>query len=167
MSDMVRRAVFLQRSANPDIAYDLDIPENPVSLACDDRQIGQALTNLLQNAADSILARPDTADCAGGEIHVAVEASPDQITIAVGDNGIGLPKGIDRDITDPYVTTRTEGTGLGLAIVRKIMEDHNGSLDLEDIEIGGARVSLVFPAHGAANDGAAGDQSNGPEDHGA
>ena len=166
VSDMVRRAVFLQRSANPDIVYDLDLPKKPISLACDDRQVGQALTNLLQNAADSVLAKSQEPDGGGGKIHVAVEGGQDQVTIAVTDNGIGLPKELDRDITDPYVTTRTEGTGLGLAIVRKIMEDHNGTLGLEDLEIGGACISLAFPIHGVAEHVAANPQSNSPKDHG-
>jgi two-component system nitrogen regulation sensor histidine kinase NtrY len=66
------------------------------------------------------------------------------VTIAVEDNGRGLPQdGRDR-LTEPYVTTRVKGTGLGLAIVKKIMEDHHGELVLEDCEGGGARVKLVF-----------------------
>ena len=46
-------------------------------------------------------------------------------TISVTDTGLGLPKNILEDLTDPYVTTRKNGTGLGLAIVKKFMEDHN------------------------------------------
>jgi two-component system nitrogen regulation sensor histidine kinase NtrY len=153
VADIVRRAVVLQRSANPGITYNLDLPVDKVELLCDDRQVGQALTNLLQNAADAIAGKSkDGPDSAG---HITVEVGHDrgndegQIVIAVTDDGVGLPKDIDRDITDPYVTTRTQGTGLGLAIVQKIMEDHGGTLVLEDADEGGARVSLVFQADGA------------------
>jgi len=48
-------------------------------------------------------------------------------------------------LTEPYVTTRTKGTGLGLAIVKKIMEEHGGSLWLDDRDGGGAVVRLIFP----------------------
>jgi nitrogen fixation/metabolism regulation signal transduction histidine kinase len=47
---------------------------------------------------------------------------------------------------EPYVTTRTKGTGLGLAIVKKIVEDHKGKIELENIA-GGARVTLSFLQH--------------------
>lgn len=67
------------------------------------------------------------------------------MTITIVDNGIGLP-GHDRDLTEPYVTTRGRGTGLGLAIVKKIMEDHAGSITLMDSpETGGAKVVGEFP----------------------
>jgi two-component system nitrogen regulation sensor histidine kinase NtrY len=52
----------------------------------------------------------------------------------------------ERDrLTEPYVTTRAKGTGLGLAIVKKIMEDHAGTLEMQDNPGGGARVVLSIP----------------------
>ncbi len=66
------------------------------------------------------------------------------ISVAVEDNGKGLPSESRERLTEPYVTTRAKGTGLGLAIVKKIMEDHGGWLVMEDREGGGARVSLAF-----------------------
>jgi len=110
----------------------------------------QALTNLLQNAADSIQARvkADGPGAEKGRIKLVLSSENRRISISVEDNGIGLPRDIGRDITDPYVTTRAEGTGLGLAIVRKIMEDHGGELTLEDGLESGAKVSLIFRATG-------------------
>jgi len=148
LNAIVRRAVFLQRSAKADVDYKVELPEADNELVCDDRQLGQALTNLLQNAADSIRTRLKSDDATKGEIRVVVRRTERRVEISVEDNGIGLPKGLGRDLTDPYVTTRPDGTGLGLAIVRKIMEDHGGELTLEDREEGGARVTLVFRASG-------------------
>jgi two-component system nitrogen regulation sensor histidine kinase NtrY len=149
---ILRAAVFLQRSAKSDIDFEVDMPEGAVMLMCDERQIGQALTNLLQNAADSVQARSAAEKAAGrdykGRIRASLRQRRRRIEVAVEDNGIGLPKDLGRDITEPYVTTRAEGTGLGLAIVRKIMEDHGGELTLEDQDEGGARVSLLFQASG-------------------
>jgi two-component system nitrogen regulation sensor histidine kinase NtrY len=164
VADMVRRAVFLQRSANPPITYDLDLPDDKVELVCDDRQIGQALINLLQNAADAIAGKSGDGQDGVGHITVEVGHDKDQIVIAVTDDGVGLPKDVDRDITDPYVTTRTQGTGLGLAIVRKIMEDHGGTLVLEDADEGGARVSLLFQADGAPGVAPKVSQTGNPEE---
>jgi two-component system nitrogen regulation sensor histidine kinase NtrY len=144
---LCRQAVFLQQNANPSIVYTTEAPE-AAQFVCDGRQVGQALTNLLQNAADSILARPVTEGGAlpEGRIVVRLVANAGEVGIDVEDNGIGLPVDQRDQLTEPYVTTRAKGTGLGLAIVRKIMEDHGGELVLEDREGGGARVRLVFPA---------------------
>ncbi len=139
--DIVRQAVFLQRTATPEIRFDLDLPA-AVRLACDARQVSQALINLLKNAAESIQARDGAVP--PGMIAVRVREAAQQTALVVEDNGRGLPpEGRDR-LAEPYVTTRSKGTGLGLAIVKKIMEDHGGELILEDREGGGARVALVF-----------------------
>ncbi len=145
LSDLCRQAVFLQRNANAVIDYDLDLPDQPVRLACDGRQISQAVTNLLQNAADAIEGRTGD-DLPKGRIALALSCEKGDAVIAVEDNGKGLPTEERERLTEPYVTTRAKGTGLGLAIVRKIMEDHGGRLLLEDGSEGGARVTLRFPA---------------------
>jgi two-component system nitrogen regulation sensor histidine kinase NtrY len=153
LTEILRQALFLQHSANPAIRYLDDVPAEPLILMCDARQIGQALTNLLQNAADSIKER--LAGGAGaklsanpgqgeGEIHLALVQDDGRLAVEVADNGLGLPPDKRHRLTDPYVTTKSTGTGLGLAIVRKIMEDHGGELLLEDRSEGGARVSLIF-----------------------
>ncbi|HEX2114853.1 MAG TPA: ATP-binding protein, partial [Alphaproteobacteria bacterium] len=148
--ELVRQTVFLQRNARPEITFETDLPGHPVRLALDQRQVGQALTNLLQNAVDAIHGREPAAELEPGRIVVRVEERAGQIAIVVADNGKGLPTE-DRDrLTEPYVTTRSKGTGLGLAIVKKIMEDHGGELSLADRPEGGAIVTLVFPATAAA-----------------
>lgn len=67
--------------------------------------------------------------------------------IRVTDNGLGLPQENRHRLAEPYMTTREKGTGLGLAIVKRIMEEHGGSLQLQDSPHGqGAEVTLVFGA---------------------
>lgn len=146
LSELVITAVDLQRVGRVDVAMSVDPGEETESLWCDSRQIRQALTNLLQNAMDAIEARrhDQGAGAEPGEIAVSVERRPDAIVVSVADNGRGLPD-TERDrLTEPYVTTREKGTGLGLAIVKKIMEDHDGSIELRDRPEGGAIVSLIF-----------------------
>ena len=148
--ELTRQGVFLQRTAHPEIQFDADLPAAPVEVSCDSRQISQALTNLLQNAVDSIQARQVADAAAGraaapGRIRVRLLIETVRTVLSVEDNGKGLPKDGRENLTEPYVTTRTKGTGLGLAIVKKIMEDHAGELILDDGGIGGAGVSLAFP----------------------
>ena len=80
---------------------------------------------------------------------MVVEQRGENILISVEDNGLGLPeKGRDQ-LLEPYVTTKKKGSGLGLAIVKKIMEDHEGSVVLEDSVLqdtdSGAKATIVFP----------------------
>lgn len=151
LAEIARRTLFLQQTANPGIAYEDRVPAGEFRLLCDSRQVGQALTNLLLNAADSVRERLAGSNGGnpgegGGEIILSVTRDAGRIAIVVEDNGLGLPKDQRHRLTDPYVTTKSTGTGLGLAIVRKIMEDHGGELVLEDRAGGGARVSLIFRA---------------------
>jgi len=154
--ELSRQAAFLQQSANASIVYDVALPAEPIWANCDASQVTRALTNLLQNAADAIEARLEMEQASSGgdgqnrltpgRIHLWIRRDGDQITLAVDDNGRGLPRQGRERLTDPYVTTRVKGTGLGLAIVKKIMEDHGGKLQLLDGEKGGASVRLTFPA---------------------
>jgi two-component system nitrogen regulation sensor histidine kinase NtrY len=153
--DLVRQAVYLQQGAHPGIRFETRLPEGDVQLYCDAQQVAQALTNLLQNAVESVLERMKRQEggAAPGWVAVELVETPERCLIEVQDNGCGLPEPTER-LTEPYVTMRSTGTGLGLAIVKKIMEEHGGSLSLHNRDAGGARVVLAFPAirafHGAA-----------------
>ena len=141
-----RQSLFLQEVGHSDIDYRLsgDI-EGPIRIQCDRHQFGQALTNVLKNAAEAVGAEParSSAPDYRGRIDVAIEAGPDSISVAVEDNGVGLPKDRER-IVEPYVTTRERGTGLGLAIVNKIVEEHRGDMQFSVRPEGGTRVTLRF-----------------------
>ncbi|MBO39833.1 MAG: two-component sensor histidine kinase [Rhodospirillaceae bacterium] len=142
-----RHSLVLFENAHRSISFKFKFDVDQINLRCDVRQIGQALTNLLQNAVDSVeeAKKKHNLTSYQGEIEIRVNLENEKLIVNVSDNGTGLPTGDERDrITEPYVTTREKGTGLGLAIVRKIMEDHGGELVLEDLPEGGAVISLIF-----------------------
>jgi len=147
---VAREALILQRSARPEIEWVTDIPERGPMGSCDRRLLGQALTNLLQNAADSVAMRAAGQAREGGgkigRIEVRVHVQEQTVLIDVIDDGVGLPQEDRGRLTEPYVTHKPKGTGLGLAIVKKIMEDHGGRLDLDDRAEGqGAVATLALP----------------------
>ena len=146
-TEMLRAAVFAQRVASPALTVELKEPIPQVNLMADGRMIGQALSNVLKNAAEAVDARSAGAPRHKGKIRARLLADETGVTIEVEDNGVGLPAR-DRDrLTEPYVTTREKGTGLGLAIVKRILEDHGGELELTDARSGqGALAILRFPA---------------------
>jgi two-component system nitrogen regulation sensor histidine kinase NtrY len=148
LSEIARGAVFAQRVASPDIRVPLSVPEAPVLVECDGRLAGQALANILKNAAESVSARMDTGtEKTGGSIKVQVYRENGFGVIEARDDGLGWPTADRARLTEPYMTTREKGTGLGLAIVRRVMEDHGGRLELDEPGGGeaGAVVRLAFP----------------------
>ncbi|MBI1198181.1 MAG: HAMP domain-containing protein [Phenylobacterium sp.] len=144
--ELLRAAVFAQRVASPDLTVELKAPADHFEIYADGRMIGQALTNVLKNAAEAVEARKATSSRLKGKIMARLTTRGGEILFEIEDNGIGLPAK-DRDrLTEPYVTTREKGTGLGLAIVKRILEDHGGELEMTDARGGqGARVVLRLP----------------------
>jgi len=146
--ELCRQSVFLERNRYPEIAYNLDLDDEPVTLQCDRQQISQVLTNLLKNAAESVSSdiKKNGEERNAGTIALKLESSEDLVSISIVDNGKGFPEDLLDRITEPYVTTREKGTGLGLAIAKKIMEDHSGELLLSNNagEGAGAQAVLKF-----------------------
>jgi two-component system, NtrC family, nitrogen regulation sensor histidine kinase NtrY len=139
--DICRQAVFLHEVAHPEIQFSITAPDPTLSLICDRRQLGQALTNIIKNGVEAIETQAKTI---APVISVELAQSNEGIVrISVADTGIGLPVERDR-LAEPYMTTRERGTGLGLAIVKKIVEEHGGTITFTDREGGGSVVTLCF-----------------------
>ena len=157
---LVRDAATLQEAGLPGVTLRVDLPETGQYAEIDATMIGQALTNLIKNAGEAIETYSEKNDTAGyaPEIRIAVNTEEDMIEISIADNGIGLPADRAR-LFEPYVTTRDKGTGLGLPIVKKIIEEHGGSLTLNDAPIfegnthGGAMALIRLPLSAAPADG--------------
>jgi len=142
LNDIVGHSVFMFEVAHPDISFAYDQAAISPVLISDRRQLGQAITNLLKNAAESIAER-DKIEPKPGKIVVNLHEADGRIYVEISDNGIGLPEDRDR-IMEPYITNRATGSGLGLAIVKKIVEEHFGEIVLTDAPGGGAIVKLMF-----------------------
>ncbi|WP_137720021.1 sensor histidine kinase [Methylobacillus flagellatus] len=105
----------------------------------DATMLRQVLHNLLKNAQDALQDKPV------GRIQMRSKLQDQQLRVSVTDNGDGFPPNILARAFEPYTTTKRHGTGLGLAIVKKIMEEHGGSVKIENLEAGGACVSIAMP----------------------
>lgn len=149
----IRQTLVLEKEAHTDIQFEVRDLYGDTTLSCDIQQIRQAVTNLVQNAIDSIHEKAGSARLG---VLLTLDADKENYVICITDSGVGLPKGESAlRLAEPYVTNKARGTGLGLAIVKKIMEDHHGRLVLGAPEwvqslngwedLGGATVSLVLP----------------------
>ncbi|MGQ3674714.1 ATP-binding protein [Xanthobacter sp. TB0139] len=147
MAETLRQTVFLMRVGNPSVEFDMELPQ-AMPARFDRRLVSQALTNLLKNACEAIEAVPE-AERGQGRIRIKAEQVGENLIIDIIDNGMGLPQDKRSRLLEPYVTTREKGTGLGLAIVGKIMEEHGGSIQLNDSPDGrGAWVHLRLRVDG-------------------
>jgi two-component system nitrogen regulation sensor histidine kinase NtrY len=118
---------------------------------CDERLISQALTNIIKNAAESVLGRrARDGEPKDGFVKIVLRELDFGVQFEVTDNGFGFPEKDRHRLIEPYVTTRTKGAGLGLAIVARIVEDHGGLIELDDPPGAspGAVVRLVLPKRG-------------------
>lgn len=148
MGELTQAAAFAQRVASPKIEVGYTAAPDKIFALCDARLSSQALANILKNAAESVSSRMknEVGGDLPGRIDVSVRADEEFAIIEVCDNGLGWPTANRERLTEPYMTTREKGTGLGLAIVKRVMEDHNGRLELDVPKDGhGAVVRLVFP----------------------
>ncbi len=148
MSEVARAAVFGQRLVHADVRVEVEGVDTPIGLVCDERLIGQALLNLIKNAAESVQARrARDGDPKDGFVLLRLRDLEYGVQFEIIDNGLGFPEKDRHRLIEPYVTTRTKGAGLGLAIVARIVEDHGGLIELDDAPgpSPGAIVRFVLP----------------------
>ena len=148
LNDIIAESLEIQKIANPNIVYDVNMPDKKIMIKCDKNQILQVFMNLLKNSQESINDKIRNGNLkTNGLIQVNSYEKNSLKIVDIVDNGLGFPDSQLDDLLKPYVTNRKDGTGLGLAIVNKIMNDHNGKLvlnDKKDDEFSGAAITLSF-----------------------
>ncbi len=151
MSDLAKQIVFAQRLAFADMRVEVEGVDHPIGLVVDERLLGQALLNLIKNAAESVQARRGRdGEPKDGFVKLRLRDLDFGVQFEVIDNGMGFPEKDRHRLIEPYVTTRSRGAGLGLAIVARIVEDHGGLIELDDAPGPGpgAVVRFVLPKRG-------------------
>ena len=109
----------------------------------DPDRLRQVIHNLLQNAQDALVGSAEP------KIEVSTELTEGHVWLRISDNGCGFPETIINGAFEPYVTTKQKGTGLGLAIVKRIIDEHHGTIRIEnranDEGSQGAAVRISLP----------------------
>lgn len=133
----------LRQLAEPrNIALDFERSSTPLSIEGSEDSVGILLSNLVMNA---IVYSP-----AGGQVTVRAQEAGEDVLITVADNGPGIPPERRERVLERFNKAnigQPSGTGLGLSIVKRVVELHDGSLELDDVETGtGLLVRVRLPA---------------------
>lgn len=128
-ADIQALAVSIERN------YDETLP--PVML--DRSRAVQAVLNIVRNGAQAM---PE-----GGVLAVSTRRSPDGkwAQIEIHDTGVGMGSNALKHVFDPFFSTKLKGSGLGLAVTRRIMQDHDGDIDVHSEPGQGTTFILSFP----------------------
>ncbi len=139
MDDVVSSALAPLAEAAGSQGVTLELELHSDAIVCvDEDGLRRALRNLAQNALEAM------AD--GGTLRVETRADGPWVWIRVRDNGPGIPAEILDDVFEPFVTQgKAHGSGLGLAVVRKVVQDHEGGVEVSKPEGGGTAFDVRLP----------------------
>jgi nitrogen fixation/metabolism regulation signal transduction histidine kinase len=136
-------ALYDARTLGLKLALDPALPR----VAGDATLLRQVIHNLLQNAQDALAGHPSP------RVEVSTRLNNNNaVCLSITDNGAGLPEHLMTRLFEPYATTKAKGTGLGLAIVKKIVEEHHGKIQIENLKSGGAAIRIALPVFAAAGE---------------
>jgi len=142
LPNLARRAADLYREVAEQRKVKIELDLSPAELEGDPVRLGQALSNLVDNALKF------TSE--GGRVAIATAAEPGAVTVTVSDNGPGVPmaerEAVWRRLFRGDASRSQRGLGLGLALVRAVAEAHGGSATVGDSPGGGARFQIRLPA---------------------
>jgi len=146
LNEVITRAVELLKPNFEEHAVRVTIawPGTLPSVQGDAEQLEQVFLNLLLNAVQAM--------SEGGAIEIAASwvkgrtETDGSIEIAVSDTGPGIPKALRDKIFDPFFTTKANGIGLGLSLAKKVVEQHQGVIEVQDRNGSGTAVTIRLPA---------------------
>jgi signal transduction histidine kinase len=155
LADAITDAVTLSEGHGPrgKVAVELTLPADLPAIQADPHQLRQIFTNLLINAYEALNGR--------GTVRIVASTLPEEdlpggsesmsgptVQVEVIDDGPGIPPEVVDKIFSPFFTTKPQGSGLGLAIVRKIVDAHDGRIDVSVRPGAGTEFRVTLPVTG-------------------
>jgi signal transduction histidine kinase len=152
MDEIVERALESVQSHSPtsnvrvERDYSLDLPK----IAADAQLCERIFVNLIQNAYDAMQSGGRRENVLHLSVAPELASGRAGVGITVADSGPGVPAELREQIFNPFVTSKQEGVGLGLALVAKFVDDHRGSIRVENNSGPGASFHVFLPGEGSA-----------------
>lgn len=131
--------LFLNSEAHlHNIVFRTVITDEQCLISCEENQLKQVFINLLKNAIEAMPG--------GGPVHISIQKKGGSIAISITDEGVGIPEEMISKIGDPFFTGKETGTGLGIMVSQRIINSHQGTLDIQSQVNVGTSVKLTLPA---------------------
>jgi two-component system, NtrC family, sensor histidine kinase HydH len=135
IEDVLRQQADLAKSR--DVGVSIRMKDAALSFSFDPDLLKLAISNLLQNAIQ--------ASAAGQEVEIRADARDEEVMIFVTDHGEGIQPQHLENIFNPFFTTKPGGVGLGLALVTKIVDEHQGRINVFSEPGTGTRFEMMLP----------------------
>jgi signal transduction histidine kinase len=139
LADYIIRITSFIETRNCQISSEYD---KDVTVKLDVKEFYQCFVHIIKNACDAM---PE-----GGTIHISTKRDDRHIKLSFQDNGLGIPDGFKEKIFEPFMSYgKKEGTGLGLSITKKVVEAHNGTIEVQSSLGAGATFMITLPVAAA------------------
>lgn len=130
--------VFLDSEAHlHNIVFRKIFTEEACFISCEENQLKQVFINLLKNAIEAMPG--------GGLVHISIQRKGKSIAISITDEGVGIPEEMISKIGDPFFTGKETGTGLGIMVSQRIINSHQGTMDIQSQVNVGTSIKLTLP----------------------
>ncbi len=139
IEQIAEEVLELYKQAHKDIRFTIEREPNLPQVLLDREQIKRAFINLFDNAVASIEGTGEV------KIKILKDEIARKLIIVISDTGHGISEQDKARLFEPYFSTKQGGTGLGLAIVNTIVQDHSGTITVEDNEPKGTKFIITFP----------------------
>jgi signal transduction histidine kinase len=158
LSDVLQQSVTMAESKarRGDVLVAMHVEPGLPMIEGDHHQLSQVFTNLVANAFEALDGRghitisASTSTIEADPAFAGVHPPTPAVLVDVADDGPGVPADVTDKIFNPFFTTKVTGTGLGLAIVRKIVDAHDGRIDVSSAPDTGTRFSVTLPVASAS-----------------
>ncbi len=137
LAQLIKDAVATYKTAYTKVTFDLALPQDFPSVRIDPEPLSRALKNLFENAIEAMEM--------AGTITVKLDEWSGSARLIIRDTGPGIPKEARTRLFLPYYSTKRRGTGLGLAIVARVLEEHGGSIAVDETYEDGAGFIITLP----------------------
>ena len=141
INELIEQALSMFEGRMEGISVQTELAPDLPKVMADGESIKRAIANLVDNAAEAL----QSSLVKEIEIATALVATRDAVEITVADTGHGVTRELKEKLFLPYFSTKKRGTGLGLAIVSRVVEDHHGSIRVEENQPVGARFIVELP----------------------
>jgi hypothetical protein len=141
INEIIENALAMFTGRLDGISFHKSLAADLPKVMADSDAIKRAVANLVDNAAEAL----QNSMMREIEVSTALVASRDAVEITIADTGHGVTRELKEKLFLPYFSTKKRGTGLGLAIVSRVVEDHHGSIRVEENHPVGTRFIVELP----------------------